>query len=184
MDDESAVVKCGSGTAAQVERFAARAFLLGGQWVDGEQKAADPWETDPLDLLLRMVGPWAVDLTDHGVAPATAVMLFLEADGHTVPLPARIARNQRQEQATIAYARACATYVAWASGERWDDAFLFAVALAIALPKEALDGIASTWSPEEIAYNFVVDEFLVHRRLRMLRGGHDSGERPAISTAR
>lgn len=159
----------GKGDAANralAEQFAMQAYLLGGRLVDGEMVAADPCTTDALDLLLRMIGPCAIHLVDRGVAPGQAVMLFVVFNGHTVPMPARILRNQRQEQASIAYARACVTYLAWRLKANWDAQMRDAIAVAIMLPAAAIDLTASA---RDIAYQFVTPLPLTAERMLALR---------------
>lgn len=131
-------------------------------------------------LLRRMVGLFSVDLIDCGLGPGEVRVEFSRPsdDDRVRPTSAKLARCQRDEDMTMACARGCAHVVEWTFGQAWGRRRIDAVALAIVLPAAALGpGHAS---PSELAYDYVVDEALVHQRLRMLRGGHDSGERPAL----
>jgi hypothetical protein len=124
-----------------------------------------------------------VDIVDAGVARGRAELAFHRLrDVAPYPITARILSGQSDEQLTLSAACACARYMEWVAGESWDDGFVQAVAMAIAMPLPAIrEDLAAGLSLTEIAEAYVVDPLMVGQRARMLRGGHDSGERPAFT---
>src|SRR5579883_2563383 len=121
-----------SARAAKIERCANLAYAMSRQ---------DPWSFEgPGALLERLMGPACVELVDHGVQPGRALLEFaplrpMSADPMR-PVCVRMDRHQRPEQAVLASAVAVAQYVAWARCERWDEAMVEAVSLAVACPQE------------------------------------------------
>lgn len=95
------------------------------------------------------------------------------------PISVSLARNQRPQDRTIAICRACARYGAWAFVKPWDACELEAIALAIAIPRDAA---RSQMSCAELARRYCLDLEIVMQRLRLLGAlVRESGERPAVA---
>jgi len=127
-----------------------------------------------------------IDYVDVGIPAGQAQVEF------TAPYPydpecmavcrvVRIARRQSDEMLTMAYARACALFMAWLHSEEWADALIDAVAVALVMPEPALRSDMRELSVHELADAYVVEPSVVLQRMKMLHRTHDSGERPAVS---
>lgn len=170
-------------TESQIDEWARLAFVFG---------HSDPAEPEgPGVLLRRIMGPGGIEPIDIG-CPGTAKMETRRIhDGLTgvAPYRVRVPRSQSAEQLTMSAAYGCALYVAWArlcifgDVHTWDETRVRAVALAIAMPLEAVEPMIKAGAGVgEIAHRFVVDPAAAAERLRMIVGGakYDSGERPAV----
>lgn len=168
---------------SKIDEWARLAFLFG---------HSDPSEEveGPGVLLRRIMGPGGIVPIDIGT-PGTAKLETAHVhDGPTgvAPYCVRIPANQSPEQLTMSAAYGCALYVAWArlcmfgDVETWDETRVRAVALAIAMPIDAIVPMMRAGvSLVDIADRFAVDSGTAAERMRMIVSvaKHDSGERPA-----
>lgn len=134
----------------------------------------------PGELLVRLYGPCATELVEHGARVGRAVVECDPVGGGRRPARVRILRAQPLEQLMVAMAHACAYYVAWRLDETWSDAMLHAVALHIIMPRAVFEPMMDDEVPlDAIAEAFHVDHVAVLERIRLRAGLNESGERPA-----
>lgn len=168
---ESGIVAYDTPSSQRIEVFARVAYETAGVPI------ADP---PGLGILFEvLIGP-ILEYVDIGIPPGTVEMEFNE----TGVIAVRMDGRQSLEDCALATARAIARYVAWvvtAGKDDWADRLLDAVALAIVMPEAAFRTEMEEMTTGELAYSFQVSESMVLERARMLRGGHDSGERMAIT---
>jgi len=173
---ESGMHQYASPAAARAERLARAAYQLANLEPDCEEGLG--W------MLRRLIGYTGVAIDDR-VPPGRAVVEFtssaLRPESH--PSCVNVAGRQRTEDKNMALAMGCAIYIACYRGEQLDAEALEQLTLAIALPADAvtlaqIDGL----TPAEIAMRYRLDEIVVHKRLRILRGARESGECPAITS--
>jgi hypothetical protein len=168
-------------TASQrVEAFARLAYTIRNRVKD----MADP--INNYDLLRRLVKPAPIERVDLGVPGGGAKLTFSDASGDgdvAVCTSVLLPGGQTDAMLSMSCARACAHYVEWVAGERFPAGLLQAVTLAIAMPEPAFREEMGYLSVAELAEAYMVLPEHVLQRMRMLRGAHDSSERPAFTSA-
>jgi len=144
---------------------------------------ADPPGTG--DLLDRLA--CTVRYVRVGVAAGDAEIVIGTPPGAACDICqyAHLLEDQSPEMLSIACARACAKYVAWVSNEDFArvERLLRPVTLAIAMPETSFRREMVEMSVPELARAYVVRPEHVLERMRMIRGAHDSTERPAFTSA-
>ncbi len=160
---------------------------------DAGTREKAPWLPNPpgvgrvLRALARNPPVHAVDL---GIRPGYAHVEFttphpLDKDYVAGCLWIRVAKHQTKTQTTMSYGRAAAIFMAWLYSQKWAPELTDAVAMAIVMPEPAVQtDLRDGFSAADLARAYVVDPAIALQRLRMLRGTHDSCERPAFSVDR
>lgn len=109
-------------------------------------------------LVLHLFGVTSIQ-RDEGMSHGEPVVIFGRPSWAAIDRPVGVLLGRgNPEQITYACAHACAQYVAWARDEAWSSADLRSVALAIAMPRAALDPILrrSRMTVFDIADEFAV----------------------------